>query len=397
MDYLFELSDIVMKSSRKDFRRYLFPLIHLDQRLVILKGARGTGKTTLLLQLMESAGGLHYEKIYISLDNIYLLENNLFRVADKFVKQGGKHLFLDEIHRYPGWALEMKNIYDHFQELRIISTGSSALKIHGGEADLSRRAAVFHMNELSIREFLHLFSSVQTTVLSLPDIIEHHHDLSNEISKKMKPIRIFQDYLRFGAYPYFLEGLEYYHERLRSGVNTILEADLPSLENIAYHSTVQIKKLLFILAESVPFTPNISELSRKMGISRDVLLKHLHLLEKSELLYQLRRDTRGISYLAKPEKIYLHNPNISYALSPQRPDKGNLRETFLLNQLSVNHDVTWTQHGDFMIDNKYILEVGGKNKSREQIKGIPNGYIAADGIETGIGNRIPIWLFGFLY
>jgi hypothetical protein len=364
---------------------------------VIVKGARGTGKTTLLLQLMRSTGVQHHEKLFISLDNIYFLKNNLFEIANRFRKQGGKYLFLDEIHRYPGWATEIKNIYDHFQDLHVIGTGSSALNIQMGEADLSRRALMFRLNELSIREFLELSSSEQIPYFSLSDILDRHHEISSDIISRIKPIKLFQDYLQHGAYPYFLEGTEYYHERQRAGINTILEADLLSLENISYHSTIQIKKLLFILSESVPFTPNISELGRKMVISRDVLLRYLHLLEKAELLFQLRRETKGISYLSKPEKIYLHNPNISFALSPQRPDKGNLRETFLLNQLSVDHEVTWTIHGDFCVDNQYIIEVGGKNKNKKQIAGVPFSFIAADDIETGFGNKIPLWLFGFLY
>ncbi|MDP1623007.1 MAG: AAA family ATPase [Bacteroidales bacterium] len=397
MEYLFELSDNLLKSSRQDFKRYLFSQIPADQRLVIIKGARGTGKTTLLLQLMKSLKIEHHEKLYVSLDNIYFLEHKLFEIADRFRKQGGKYLFLDEVHRYPGWALEIKNIYDHFQDLHIVGTGSSALNIHKGEADLSRRALMFRLNELSIREFLDLSFSGRNNIFSFSEILSHHREISLEIIDKNKPLRIFRDYLRYGAYPYFLEGVEYYHERLRAGINTILESDLPSLENISYHSTVQIKKLLFILSESVPFTPNISELGRKMGISRDVILRYLYLLEKAELIFQLRRETRGISYLSKPEKLYLHNPNISFALSPQRPDIGNLRETFMLNQLSVKHDVTWTANGDFCIDNKYILEVGGKKKTKNQIDGIPYSFIAADDIETGFGNKIPLWLFGFLY
>ena len=397
MDHLFQLSDNIVKSLKLDFRRYLFSQIPTDQRLVIFKGARGTGKTTMLLQLMQSIKVQHHEKIYLSLDHIYFSDNKLFQVADRFLKQGGRYLFLDEIHRYPGWALEIKNIYDHFQDLQIIGTGSSALNIHRGEADLSRRALIFNLNELSLREFMDLSTSGKNPSFSLSDILNRHHEISFDICKTIKPLRIFQDYIHHGAYPYFIEGIDYYHEKLRSGISTILESDLPSLENISYHSVIQIKKLLFILSESVPFTPNISELSRKMGISRDILLKYLFLLEKAELLFQLRRETKGISYLAKPEKIYLHNPNISFALSTQKPDKGNLRETFILNQLSAFHDVTYTEKGDFRIDDRLILEVGGKKKSKDQIRDIPDSFIAADDIETGIGNRIPLWLLGFLY
>ena len=397
MEFLFELSDNVVKSSRNDFRRYLFSQIPIDQRLVIIKGARGTGKTTLLLQLMQSLETKHFEKIYISLDNIYFLENNLFRVTDWFRKQGGRYLFLDEIHKYPGWAAEIKNIYDHFPELTLFGTGSSALNIHKGEVDLSRRALMFNLNELSIREYLELSSQIQPGKYSLTDILDNHHEISLEILQKIKPLRVFHEYLINGAYPYFLEGISFYHERLRAGITKILETDLPAHENISYHSIIQIKKLLFILSESVPFTPNISELSRKMGISRDILLRYLHLLEKSELLYQLRRETRGVSYLSKPEKLYLHNPNIAKALSPLKPDTGNLCETFLLNQLSVNHEVTFPGSGDFLIDDKFTIEAGGKSKSRKQISGVPDSYIAADDIETGSGNKIPIWLFGFLY
>jgi len=397
MEFLFELSDNVVKSSRYDFRRYLFSLIPVDQRLVIIKGARGTGKTTLLLQLMQSLETKHFEKIYISLDNIYFLENNLFQVTDWFRKQGGRYLFLDEIHKYPGWAAEIKNIYDHFPELTLFCTGSSALNIHKGEVDLSRRALMFSLNELSLREYLELSQQIHFRKYSLAEILNDHHRISLEILKKITPLRVFHDYLNIGVYPYCLQGTAFYHERLRAGITAILETDLPSLENISYHSVVQIKKLLFILSESVPFTPNISELSRKMGFSRDVLLKYLYLLEKSELLYQLRRDTKGISYLSKPEKIYLHNPNIAFTLSQQRPDEGNLRETFLLNQLWVDHKVTYSGTGDFLVDNQYTIEVGGRSKSYKQISGVSDSYVAADNIETGSGNKIPLWLFGFLY
>jgi len=397
MEYLFELSDNVVKSSRHVFRRYLFSLIPADQRLVIIKGARGTGKTTLLLQLMQSLETKHYEKIYISLDNIYFLENNLFDVTDWFRKQGGKYLFLDEIHKYPRWAAEIKNIYDHFPELSLFCTGSSALNIHKGEVDLSRRALVFKLNELSIREYLELSSQIQPGKFSLTDILDNHNEISLEILQKIKPLRVFHEYLLNGTYPYFMEGTSFYHERLRAGITTNLETDLPAHENISYHSIIQIKKLLYILSESVPFTPNISELSLKMGIYRDVLLRYLFLLEKSELLYQLRRENKGVSYLSKPEKLYLHNPNIAMALSPLKPDMGNLRETFLLNQLSVNHEVTFPGNGDFLIDDKFTIEAGGKSKSHKQISGVPDSYIAADNIETGSGNKIPIWLFGFLY
>jgi predicted AAA+ superfamily ATPase len=397
MNYLFELSDRLVKFTPQDFRRYLFATIPLDQRLVIIKGARGTGKTTLLLQLMQSLPAAHHEKLFISLDNIYFLENRLFQVADQFVKQGGRYLLLDEIHRYEGWIKEIKHLYDHFPGLKIIGTGSSALNIHRGEADLSRRALIFNLNELSLREFLELSQHIRIAPVSLEDVFSRHPEICAEIGSRTLPVRLFQEYLRFGTFPYFLEGGDYYHERVRSTINTILESDLPAIENISYHSIVQIKKLLFILSESVPFTPNISELGRKMGLSRDVLLKHLFLLEKAELIYQLRRETAGISYLAKPEKLYLHNPNLAFTLSPRRPDKGNLRETFILNQLSVRHEVTWSGTGDFLTDNRFTIEVGGKNKKAGQIKNVGNSYIAADDIETGIGNKIPIWLFGFLY
>jgi len=397
MEYLFEMSDRLLKSVTRDFRRYLFDNIPSDQRLIIIKGPRGTGKSTLLLQLLESFPFESNQKIFLSLDNIYFLENRLIHIADRFVKQGGKLLMLDEIHRYPGWTKEIKNLYDHYPDLQIIATGSSALNIHRGEADLSRRALLFDLNELSLREFLELAHSIKFPPVSLNDVFKHHREISQQINKLTKPVGLFQDYLRFGSFPYFLEGKDYYHGRLRSTINTILESDLLSLENISYHSVVQIKKLLFILSESVPFTPNISELGRKMNISRDGLLKYLFLLEKAGMIYQLRREIKGISYLAKPEKIYLHNPNMSYALSPDRPDKGNLRETFILNQLSDRHEVTYTDKGDFLIDNRFSIEAGGKNKGGSQIKGIPDSFIAADDIETGSGNRIPVWLMGFTF
>lgn len=397
MEYFFELSDRLVKDTPQNFRRYLFARIPFDQRLVIIKGSRGSGKTTMLLQIMHSLPVDHHEKLYISLENIYFLKNRLFQVADQFVKQGGRYLLLDEIHRYDGWIKEIKHLYDHFPGLKIIATGSSALNIHKGEADLSRRALIFNLNELSLREFLELSQRIRFGPFSLEDVFKRHPEICQDINRQTKPVRLFQEYLKFGSFPYFLEGIDYYHGRLRNTINTILESDLPALENISYHSIVQIKKLLFILSESVPFTPNISELGRKMNISRDVLLKQLFLLEKAELIYQLRSDTKGISYLSKPEKLYLHNPSLSYALSTGRPDIGNLRETYILNQLSVGQEVTWSGTGDFLINQRFTIEVGGKNKNTSQIKHVKDGYIAADDIESGRGNKVPIWLFGFLY
>jgi len=379
------------------FKRYLYNEIEWNNRLIGIKGARGTGKTTLMLQRLKSVPGSSDIAVYISLDDIYFSAHTLVEFTDHFVKYGGKYLFIDEVHKYKGWAMELKNIYDDHQGLSIVFTSSSALEIYRGESDLSRRAIVYNLNELSLREYITMIHGIEMSAFTLSDILKKHNEICGDINRLIKPLVMFNEYIRYGAYPFIAEGRTKYFERLEVIVNMIIENDLQSIVDIEYQTIIKLKKLLYIVSGIVPFKPNIAELSRKTGTSRDLLIKYLDLLEKANLIKQLHSNKKGMGYLAKPEKIYLSNTTLMYALNEDNANVGTIRETFFLNQLSGRHIVSYSETSDFLIDNKYIFEVGGQNKTREQIKGIKNSYIAADGLEFGFRDKIPLWLFGFLY
>jgi predicted AAA+ superfamily ATPase len=378
--------------------RYLYPKIRWQNRLIAITGARGTGKTTMILQhIKKQFGNAPQEALYVSLDNIWFSNNRLIDLANDFDTMGGKYLFLDEVHKYGNWSQEIKNIYDSLPGLNVVFTGSSMLEIYKGDADLSRRAVHYTLNGLSFREFLLLEKGIDFPVWTLNDLLENHIAIASQINEKIKPIPFFQQYLIAGFYPYYKEDSEIYAERLRHTVNVILETDLPAVENIEIHTIKKIKQLLYIIAQRVPFVPNIKGLSETMEISRKSLLNYLLFLEKAQLVALLQQDGSGIRTLAKPEKIYLNNTNLAYALESEKPDIGNIRETFFYNQLRVISSVSCSNRADFTVDNKYVFEVGGKNKGHEQIVGLENAYLALDNLEYGFKNKIPLWLFGFLY
>ncbi len=378
------------------FQRYLYNQIDLTNRLIAIKGARGVGKTTLLLQLAKNKLP-KTSTLYISLDHIYFYENNLYELAKQFVKYGGTHLLLDEVHKYPNWSREIKLIYDNLPDLRIILTTSSVLELYRSESDLSRRMISYFLNELSFREFLILETNYDFPVFSLEQILKDHADLATQITQKIKPLPLFQKYLRVGAYPYYLESEEFYYHKLANIINLTIEVDIMAVENLRYETSLKLKKLLKAIASSAPFTPNISKLSGYAGLSRNSLVTALKTLHRVGLIQELYKDTAGIGVLTKPEKLYLNNTNLMYVLANENTQTGNLRETFFLNQLSSIYPVHFSDQADFLVDGKYTFEVGGKNKKRKQISGIENAYLAKDDIEIGFGNAIPVWMFGFLY
>ncbi len=379
------------------FKRYLCKEIPWDNRLIAIAGARGVGKTTLLLQHIKQTHRNLDEVLYASLDHLYFSKHSLSDFADEFVKLGGKYLYLDEVHKYPGWSREIKNIYDHYPELSLVITGSSALDIHKGKGDLSRRMLIFKMNGLSFREFIRLKYHIPFKTYTLRELLEQAGVISREINSQIKPLKLFNEYLQTGYYPFFTEGEAYYAQRLEQAVNEIIETDLPAMEPIGFPAVYKMKKLLMIIAELVPFKPNILKLSRQIGISRETLLKYLYWLQRADLLLLLGTGTYGIAKMNKPEKVYLNNPNLIYALSEKPVNAGTVCETFFFNQLSVQHKIFYTAKADFLVDNRYIFEIGGKNKSKKQIAGLDNAFVVADGIEYPHGNILPIWLFGFLY
>lgn len=397
------IDPLISKSARKirdtsvSFERYLHKRINWSDRLIIIKGARGVGKTTLLLQHIKARFGISEEVLYASLDDLWFTDNKLTELAEQFYKLGGTYLFLDEVHRYPNWSQEVKNIYDDYPELQMVLTSSSALHIYSGKGDLSRRAVVYDMQELSFREFIALKEDMSLPVYSLEEITENFVELSSQLSEQIKPVKLLRDYYRFGSYPYFLENRDKYHQRLEATINTIIEVDLPAILNIDYSSVHKLKKLLYVLSTSVPFKPNITELSRKVGVARDTLLRYLQHLSEAHLLLLLRSSKKGMSYMAKPEKIYLHNTNIMNALAVENTRIGTLRETFFLNQVRAVLTVNDHPKADFLVDESFVFEVGGKNKTTKQIQGLSDAYVVADDIEIGYGNKIPLWLFGFLY
>lgn len=397
IESILELSESRMTNVSAKQSRYLINQIPQDQRLVLIRGSRGTGKTTLLLQFLRSMGLPSSRAAYISLDDIIFNRYPAEDFADWFVKRGGEYLFIDEVHRNPQWSVIVKSLYDRYPILKMIISGSSALQMERGEADLSRRMLSLNLNELSLREFIAMKYDIGFPAMSIEELLLDHERVAREISSQVKPLMLFDEYLKYGAYPYFLEGIQYYHERLANTVNAVIDTDLPAVSGITYGTILKIRKLLSVLAEAVPFTPNINELSGRVEVSRDLLYRYLHLLEKAGLIYQLRRDSKGISMMSKPEKIYLHNTNLSQALTLHDPDKGSERETFFLNQVSAMHRVNYPDKGDFIVEGRYTIEAGGRKKTGKQIAEVDNAFVVKDNIEHGSGKTIPLWLFGFLY
>ena len=397
MERLFEGFLTKLKGVESYFIRYLNAQIDWTDRLIGIKGGRGTGKTTLLLQHIQIHIKPGVEVLYVSLDELYFTSHTLTDLADDFVKAGGRYLFLDEVHKYPGWSREIKNLYDTYKDLQIVFTGSSMLEISKGDADLSRRAVVYELTGLSFREFLLIEKRLTFPVVKWQDILVDHVDMAQDISKKLRPLPSFKDYLKFGYYPYFQENKKNYHQRLAATINLVIESDLPAIEHVDYSTIQKLKKLLYILSTSVPFKPNIQKLSEQIHATRGSTLLYLDYLKNAQLLSLLRGETEGNSYMNKPDKIYLNNTNLLYALAPENANVGTLRETFFYNQLQSTSSITSSEKADFTINKKMTFEIGGKNKPTDQIKGLSNTYIAADEIEIGLRNKIPLWLFGFLY
>lgn len=387
-----------IQQTQTDFIRGFMAEVNWKARLIGIKGARGVGKTTLLLQyiklyLSENFG----ETLYVSLDSFAFRGKTLIGLADEFVRNGGKYLFIDEVHKYPNWAQELKNIYDDHRELQVVFTGSSLLEILNSRADLSRRAVVYYMQGLSFREYIELESGVVFQKHSLLSIVQNHQDIAGDIQRKIKPFIYFNSYFKHGYYPFYKEEHSLYEQRLEEVVNMMLEIELPMLRGLDISMVPKIKQLLAIISESVPYTPNIAGISQKMNIHRTTLMTYLYYLEEVGLTRHLQKESFGNAKLQKPYKIYIENTNLMHVLSPNYTNLGNVRETFFANQVGYRHRLSYHEKTDFMVDERYAFEIGGKEKSKKQIAGIDNAYIASDELEYGYQNKIPLWLFGFLY
>lgn len=396
------MEDLIVEFQQKltlvslDFERYLVSEIDLDNQLIALKGARGSGKTTVLIQIAKKF--LAKEKtLYVSLDHIYFFDNKLYNLAKEFVSFDGQYLLLDEVHKYPNWSREIKLIYDNFPNLKVIFTSSLMLEIYKCESDLSRRVVSYTLKELSFREFIEFETQIKFPKIPFENILDNHTQLAIQVVEKLKPLPLFAKYLQIGAYPFYKENEKNYTDKLRNTINLIIEIDINSVENLNYETLVKLKKLLISIATSAPFTPNITKLSEHIGVSRNTLVQSIKILERAGLVNELFKYTSGIGVLTKPEKLFLNNTNLMYALAKDNINIGNIRETFFLNQFKGLHQINLSEQSDFLIDQKYTFEIGGKSKTKKQIQHIPNAYIAKDNIEIGAMHIIPVWLFGFMY
>jgi len=397
MELLVQKSDRKIREVSMEITRYLLPKINTNNRISIIKGARGSGKTTLLLQYAKKYAPTSKATLYVALDDLFFEENTMYQLAEDFVKNNGGLLLLDEVHKYPNWSRELKLIYDDFKELKLLVTSSSLLEIYKSESDLSRRAISYNLKELSFREFLMFEKKLKLPSYNLEEIINNHIDISYQITSKIKPIYEFNKYIKQGMYPYYWENKIGFEDTLLQTIHLALEIDLPAVESLDYVYIVKLKKLLYAISTSAPFTPNISKLSERVGISRKALIKAFHYLERARLLILLEKNNKGISILSKPDKIFINNPNLQNVLGINDTQIGTLRESFFVNQLEGIYKIKLPKKGDFIVNDSYTFEIGGKNKSKSQLKGIPNSFIVKDTIENGTEGIIPLWLFGFLY
>lgn len=378
---------ILLKSTNTSFVRYLHNQIDWNSRMISIMGSRGTGKTTMLLQHIRM--NLDTNKtLFVSADDIYFTDNKLYHLAEEFLKYGGKHLFIDEVHKYTDWSKELKMMYDYLPELQIVFTGSSILEIYKGQADLSRRVLSYHMHGLSFREFIIMKLGKEYNTLTLNQI------LNNKVQIDEKPLPLFKEYLQTGYYPFFIE--DNYSERLKNIINITMEIDIPTYTGMNIATARKLKQLMYIIAQSVPFKPNLTKIGEHIGAHRNQVSEYLIYLERAGMISRLMGHNKGTRALSKVQKVYLNNTNIGATIASKNQNIGNLRETFFFNQTTVKHKVKSSDKSDFQIDD-LTFEIGGKNKKTTQIKDVLKGYIIKDDIEYGIENIVPLWTFGFMY
>ena len=397
MDRLFKTYGRLLAETNLDFTRYLYKRINWDNRLIVIKGAKGVGKTTMLLQHILRSFDDKQKALYVSLDNIWFANHSVVELAEYHYTHGGTHLFLDEVHKYKGWQQEIKNIYDAYPRLHIVATGSSMLNLETSlMGDLSRRHRGYTLEGLLFREYLELEHIVNLPVLSLDTILSDHFIQASQITSKVKVLHHFEKYLESGYYPFYREAGDGFYDRLQQVIDAIVTSEIPSVSNIEYESVYKVKQLLAVLAESTPYTLNISSLCSTLQSSRNNVLKLIDLMDKAALVRRLYSAKSGMNMLTKPEKVLFHNTNLMYCLTP-KADKGTMRETYLSSQVGVDHRLTMPTSGDLFVDDKWHFEVGGKGKGFSQIKDVEDSYVVSDNTDVGYGNKIPLWLFGLLY
>lgn len=396
MESLLEKSATLVKRVSTEKKRYLYYEINWNNRLIGIKGARGTGKTTLLLQKLKALQLSPTQGTYWSLDDFYFTTHSLVETAEEFFKKGGEFLFLDEVHKYENWSIHIKNLYDFYPDLKIVFTGSSIIDISREEGDLSRRMLMYTLLGLSYREYLAFNDLHDFEPISLEEILSVDRKWTKMFPSEFKPLAHFQDYLQYGYYPFSMEDKQGYSTRLQQLVRLIVEYDMAELKGFDIRNAKKILQLLNVVAANVPFQPNITNIATKSDIHRNSVVTYLHFLEQAQLIRLLYASGISLATLQKPKKVYLDNPNLAFAFSTADPNKGNLRETYFISQVAVWHKVSYPKQGDFLVDDMHTFEVGGKDKTNKQIYGIKNAFVVSDDVEYPI-TKLPLWLFGFLY
>ena len=379
-----------------NFKRSLYYSINWNVRMLGIKGEKGVGKTTLVLQHIKETFDNPDDALYVSMDNLWFKTHSIMDLVEHLYSKGVYFLFMDEIHKCPDWTSVLKNLYDNFPRLHIVYTGSSMLRIDNSRVDLSRRQTLYKLNNLSFREYLEYEGIASFNPHSLEEILKNHVKYAMDITSKVKVLKYFQDYLSRGMYPFYKESNTDYHIRLSEAVTQTLESDIPAVEDVTFETVQKTEKLLMIIAESVPFVPNVNRLCEALGTTRDSCLKMLYALDRAGVLCILTAELKNYKKLVSPDKVFLGNPNIMIALGG-KTEIGTIRETFFANQVGATNSLQNPKKGDFFACRKYLFEVGGAGKSFDQIKDEPDSFLAVDDTEIGIGSRIPLWLFGFLY
>lgn len=398
MEKLVQYQINLLNSIDLSFKRYLYNELPWNHRYIALQGLRGVGKTTMMLQYLKEQNQSPQTHLYATLEHPYFYDHSIFELAKEFVQYGGRVLVLDEVHKYPNWSREIKLIYDGFPDLQLIFSSSSLIELFKGEADLSRRVLRYELPGMSLREYINFATNSDFQAITIEELFSDHLVFSPSILQKLKPLPLFKDYLRSGYFPFSAENSQTFLMLVNQIIDTVISVDIGQTYGYNVENSAQLKKLLAIISSSVPFSINISSVASKMGIGRNTLKSFLHELEKARIINFLNQKGKGLTKLQKSDKIYLENTNLAYAFS-QNPDVGNLRETFIVNQLkNAGIEISLPKKGDVFLDQKEItIEVGGKSKDRSQLQNIPNGYLAKDDIEVGYRDSIPLWLFGFLY
>lgn len=399
MESLFQTMERLLERTPVRIVRSMMEHINWDRQLISIRGSRGVGKSTLLRQYIK----LNYprgsrEALYCSLDSFYFNNHTILELAETFYLHGGRHLFLDEVHKYSDWSSEIKEIYDSYPNLKIVVSGSSILHLLKGDADLSRRCLPYYMPGLSMREFLQFYKDITIAPCSLEDLLSDPYQIAARVREVCSPIAIMDEYCTHGYYPFYDGHDSDYYLQLENVVNYIVEQELPLLSDFKMGYVRKIKALLGVLSTSKPFEVDISKMAKLLEINRETVLSYIQILSKANLLNLLYSDLSSVKRMQKPDKIYLNNTNLLYALSESRDDEGNRRETFVISQLSPFHKVEYGKEaGDFLVDSKWRFEIGGAKKGFSQIADIENSYVFADNIEYTSGNKLPLWLLGFLY